>query len=73
MKKLISYPYNLYLRWYYKRRNKILDERNLQYADDYYNYKFNPWSILTFYLVSFTLFLLTGITILGIILIVKNI
>ena len=72
MKELILYPYNLYLRWYCKRRNKILDERNLQYAD-YYNYKFNPWSILTFYLVLFTLFLLTGITILGIILIVKNI
>ena len=64
----IRKPYNIYLNWYGKKWSKKSNRMG------YYNQypKFNPFTILQFYLVFLTVFIITGGIIMTIILMIQS-
>lgn len=67
IKNYINYPYNIYLDWYNKKHKQL----------NFFNYRnskpsYNPLTILQFYLIFLTLFIMTSGILMVIILMIQS-
>jgi len=65
--KIVNYIYDIYLKWYNKKYFKRYTIRKFNQFN-----KYNPFTILQFYLIFLTLFIMTGGIIMTIILMIQS-
>lgn len=70
IKEIIRWPYKKYLKYAFKLHIKESNKNPILRNNDFDG--FNPFTILQFYLILITLFVITGSIIMGIILIING-